>query len=170
MDSKPHPAFLSDEELLRECEIQFLRRGGPGGQHRNKTESAVVFIHKPSQLSAEANERRSQADNRRLALFRLRLALALNVRNSIAPDIQPSELWRSRCRNQRIQVSADHADFPALLAELLDACTANHMELPATVAYLNVSSSQVVRMLKQYPAAWALFNQKRVEHGLAKLH
>jgi hypothetical protein len=164
-----HPAFLSEEELLSECEIQFLRRGGPGGQHRNKTESAVVFLHLPSKLKGEANERRSQADNRRLALFRLRLVLALNLRIPGPLPEQPSELWRSRCRNHRIQVAAEHADFPALLAELLDCCFIHGMELPATVAYLKVSSSQVVRMLKQYPHAWTLFNQKRLEFGLPEL-
>jgi hypothetical protein len=169
MEFKTHPAFLSDEELLRECEIQFLRRGGPGGQHRNKTESAVIFLHKPSKLTAEANERRSQADNRRLALVRLRLSLALNIRSAGVLGDQPSELWLSKCHNQRIRVATDHPDFPALLAELLDCCTAHAMELPAVVAHLNVSSSQVVRMLKQYPAAWALFNQKRLEHGLPGL-
>jgi len=169
MDLRPHPACLTDEELLRECEIQFLRRGGPGGQHRNKTESAVVFLHKPTKLTAEANERRSQADNRRLALIRLRLVLALNVRSVGVPGDQPSELWLSKCHNRRIHVATEHADFPALLAELLDCCTANAMELPGVVAHLNVSSSQVVRMLKQYPMAWTFFNQKRVEYGLSKL-
>jgi len=169
MDLRPHPAFLTDEELLRECEIQFLRRGGPGGQHRNKTESAVVFLHKPTKLTAEANERRSQADNRRLALIRLRLVLALNVRSVRVPGDQPSELWLSKCQNRRIHVATEHADFPALLAELLDCCTVNAMELPGVVAHLNVSSSQVVRMLKQYPMAWTFFNQKRVEYGLARL-
>jgi len=169
MEVQRHPAFLSDEDLCRECEIHFLRRGGPGGQHRNKTESAVVFSHKPTQLSAEANERRSQADNRRLALFRLRLVLALSVRIPVPENSKPSPLWLSRCQNQRIRVSVEHDDFPALLAELLDCCTANHMELPPTAAYLGTSSSQLIRMLKQHPAAWTLFNQKRTEIGLPGL-
>ena len=31
----------SDDELLRQCEVDRYRASGPGGQHRNKTESAV---------------------------------------------------------------------------------------------------------------------------------
>jgi len=170
MDLQRHPASLCDEDLERECEIQFLRRGGPGGQHRNKTESAVVFIHKLTLVSAEANERRSQAENRRLALFRLRLGLALNVRTSLAVGGNPSQLWLSRCHNRRIRVADDHGDFPTLLAELLDCCTENRMELLPTATYFGISSSQVVRMLKQYFPAWHLFNQKRAEFGLPSLH
>jgi len=48
---------------------------GPGGQHRNKTESAVRLVHLPTGLKVTATERRSQARNRARALERLRAAL-----------------------------------------------------------------------------------------------
>jgi protein subunit release factor B len=51
--------------------------GGPGGQHRNKTASAVRLAHPPSGLAVTATERRSQAQNRGQALRRLRERLAL---------------------------------------------------------------------------------------------
>ena len=38
----------SDEDLLRECEVDTFRSSGPGGQHVNKTESAVRLTHLPS--------------------------------------------------------------------------------------------------------------------------
>ena len=38
----------SDEDLLRECEVKTFRSSGPGGQHVNKTESAVRLRHLPS--------------------------------------------------------------------------------------------------------------------------
>ena len=72
-----HPAALPDDDLLSICNETRTRRGGPGGQHRNKVETAVVLQHRPTGLNAEANERRSQADNRRVALQRLRLRLAI---------------------------------------------------------------------------------------------
>src|ERR1041384_4928157 len=37
-----------DEDLLRECEVETFRSSGPGGQHVNKTESAVRLKHVPS--------------------------------------------------------------------------------------------------------------------------
>ena len=54
-------------------EIQFdtMRSSGPGGQHANKTESAVRARHLPTGLSAVASEERSQHLNKKLALARL---------------------------------------------------------------------------------------------------
>ena len=54
-----HPARLPIDELLADCEERRLRRGGPGGQHRNKVETAVELTHRPTSVAAEANERRS---------------------------------------------------------------------------------------------------------------
>src|SRR5688500_19011954 len=55
---------LSDDALLAECELDFFVASGPGGQHRNKTESGVRLTHPPTELSVTATERRSQAQNR----------------------------------------------------------------------------------------------------------
>lgn len=66
---------LDDELLLRECEIETFVASGPGGQHRNKTESGVRLSHAATELSVTATERRSQAQNREVALARLRDAL-----------------------------------------------------------------------------------------------
>ena len=51
--------------------VETLRASGPGGQHVNRTESAVRVTHVPTGLSAIAQEERSQHLNRRLALARL---------------------------------------------------------------------------------------------------
>lgn len=66
---------LTDEQLLAECEVAFFIASGPGGQHRNTTESGVRLTHKPTELSVTATERRSQHQNRGEALERLKSGL-----------------------------------------------------------------------------------------------
>src|SRR5262249_23193471 len=55
----------------REVVISFARAGGPGGQHVNKTSSAVRAHHGPSGLRVHVTSERSQRANVRLALQRL---------------------------------------------------------------------------------------------------
>src|SRR5271157_4536628 len=121
---RPHPACLDPERLAALCDFRTTRRSGPGGQNRNKVETAVILTHRPSGISAEAAERRTQGENRRAALFRLRLKLALEMRTPTATlageAYRPSALWQRRCRGGRIFVNPEHEDFPALLAEALD--------------------------------------------------
>ena len=71
----------SDEDLLRECEVETFRSSGPGGQHVNKTESAVRLTHVPSGVVVTSRQERSQHRNKTLCLQRLRKKVAqLNYR------------------------------------------------------------------------------------------
>ena len=74
---------MTEQELMRECEMDTFKASGPGGQHRNKRESAVRVKHIPTGLIAQAVEDRSQHMNRASALARLRILLALHVRNTV---------------------------------------------------------------------------------------
>src|SRR5690606_15091114 len=82
-DAMAHPATLSDEDLLKECQIGKGRSSGPGGQHRNKVETQVTITHLPTGVTARAGERRSAEENKRVAIRRLRLALAVEVRTVV---------------------------------------------------------------------------------------
>jgi protein subunit release factor B len=62
----------SDDELLRECEVETFRSSGPGGQHVNKTESAVRLRHLPSGVVVTSQQERSQHRNKSLCLQKLR--------------------------------------------------------------------------------------------------
>lgn len=83
--SVPHPRrqaalealALDDEALLKACEVEYFIASGPGGQHRNTTASGVRLTHPPTELSVTATERRSQVQNKGVALERLREGLKL---------------------------------------------------------------------------------------------
>lgn len=94
------------QQLAREVVVTFYRAGGPGGQKRNKTESAVRIYHPPSRLTVVATEYRSQARNRGLALSRLReKLLALNRGRKVRRPTQPSPAVSER----RLQAKRIHA-------------------------------------------------------------
>jgi hypothetical protein len=160
-----HPAAFSLDELQAECDVQFVRRSGPGGQHRNKVSTAVVLLHRPSGVKAEAAERRSQAENRTVAVFRLRVRLALEVRIERGPGGVPSALWKSRLRGGRIAISAAHDDFPALLAEAIDTLAGCEFDLKPASKTLGCSSSQLLKFLQKEPQAMALVNRQRRQRG-----
>lgn len=164
-----HPCRLSPAELLAEVSKLPGRRGGPGGQHRNKTESAMQLCHLPTGVTAQASERRSQADNLRVALERLRRALAIEVRSQTQAAAAPSDLWRDRVRTGQIVVSETHHDFATLLAEALDVLADHEFQLPSTVEQLQVTSSQLIRFLKREPRAWQLVQSARARRGLPEL-
>ncbi|KAH9726299.1 RF PROK I domain-containing protein [Citrus sinensis] len=60
----PNYLELTDDELFRECEMDAYKSSGPGGQQRNKRESAVRLKHMPTGVIAHAAEDQSQHKNR----------------------------------------------------------------------------------------------------------
>jgi len=164
-----HPAAQATLTLLRDCTTRRTRRGGPGGQHRNKVETAVVITHRPTGLIGEASERRSQDLNRQAALHRLRVALALAVRSPVAAGSPPSDLWQVRTFRGKLTVNPEHVDFPALLAEALDRLAACDVDLAAAAGQLGVSPSQFVKFLKTETAGLEWLNLRRAEKGLLRL-
>ena len=145
------------------------RHSGPGGQHRNKVETAIEIVHLPSGVTSFAAELRSQEANRQVAIFRLRLLLAIRIRSATSNEVLPTELWTTRCRNQRISCNERHADFPAMIAESLDAIDAKEFDVRKAAAALGCSASQLIRFIAKAPEALAAVNTVRVERGLHRL-
>jgi protein subunit release factor B len=104
----------SDEDLLGECEVDTFRASGPGGQHVNKTESAVRLKHLPSGVVVTSQQERSQHRNKSLCLQKLRERVArLNYRPA---KRVPTHLPRS-ARNRTLEEKARRSRIKRLRAK-----------------------------------------------------
>lgn len=165
-----HPAALDPDHLLAHCRTQSFRGSGPGGQHRNTTHSGIHLTHTPTAIAASASERRHQSDNLRVALFRLRVNLALTQRGHFTPADSPSPLWRSRTSaDGRIALNPEHSDFPAMLAEALDILHACKLDPAPAADLLGCTATQLIKLLKQEPRALAQLNADRHRRHLHPL-
>ena len=100
------PRYNTDiESLVREVEIHPFRGSGPGGQHRNKVESAIRLFHKPSGITVVASNHKLQGKNRELAFERLQRKLTdLNRPRKRRVATKPSRAARAkRVEQKRLQ-------------------------------------------------------------------
>ena len=163
----------SDDELARQCELDRYRASGPGGQHRNKTESAVRARHLATGVQAHADDSRSQHENRGRALRRLRMNLALEVRAPVEP-----EAWTPSAALAGLVAAGAAAQgertrqtpgFWLAAAHLLDLFVACEAEVAATAARLGLGSAALARFLTCDDALLRVVNQHRARRELRPL-
>ena len=104
--------LLEDVELdIDESDIRMevFRASGAGGQHINKTSSAVRLIHEPTGLVASSQEERSQLQNRERAMGRLTAMIAAKAEEDRAAELdsiagkQAQVGWGSQIRSYVLQ-------------------------------------------------------------------
>jgi peptide chain release factor 2 len=92
-----------------DVDMQVFRASGAGGQHVNKTSSAVRLIHKPTGLVASSQEERSQLQNREKAMNRLKAMLAAKIEEEHEAELdriagrQAQVGWGSQIRSYVLQ-------------------------------------------------------------------
>ena len=170
MVEAPHPATLEEEVLLRYCEVQTGRVGGPGGQHRNNVETAVWVCHTATGIEGQATERRSQVENKRMAVRRLRRKLASHVRTLASRDHHVcSPMWTQRRQGNKMTVNPESEDYPGLLAEAMDLVVVRRYDLGGAAKILGITMSQLSRLIHHDKGAFAKMNAGRVACGLPAL-
>ena len=81
----------SNEDLLKDCRVDTFRSSGKGGQHANKTDSAIRLTHLPSGIVVTCQDERSKHRNKEIAINRLRKKLErLNVKRKKRISTRPT--------------------------------------------------------------------------------
>ncbi len=92
-----------------EIRMEVFRASGAGGQHVNKTSSAVRLIHEPTGLVASSQEERSQLQNREKAMRRLKTMIAAKIEEEREAELdsiaghQAQVGWGSQIRSYVVQ-------------------------------------------------------------------
>lgn len=106
--------------------IETFKAGGPGGQHRNKTESAVRITHLPTGEQGYAAEHRSQHKNRALAFRRLAEKLVPIMKREVQQKDKPVPTERVRTYHAVRNQVRDHR-VPGRVWRFDDVVTGNKL-------------------------------------------
>lgn len=165
--------LVGDDALIAQSEVDRYRASGPGGQHRNKTESAVRLRHKLSGVSAIGEDSRSQSENKLHAVRRLRSAIALELREPVQLDhYRPSPRLAAMIAGGTAplgQKTRLTGEYWAGMAELLDLLVAGGLEIAATAQRLGITTGALSKMLLHDEQVARAVNDLRRGKGMRPL-
>ena len=161
--------FPSDEVLLAQCDVDTYRASGPGGQKRNKTESAVRLRHRPSGIIVIAEESRSQPENKARALRRLRKAMALHLRRDADGDDAPADVKACIGRQGRLDVGRRDARYLPAVAAVLDVFAASRGGMAIAAKRLGITTGNLSSFLTEDDDVFVEANRLRGTFGLKPL-
>ncbi len=153
---------LTDDQLKGLCRVKACVGTGNGGQKRNKTSSAIQLTHEATGISMEDDTTRSQHQNLRHALRKMRWELAV----TLVPS--PGELPPSVPLIPIPKASTPR--YSLWLGKVFDALRRGEFQLAPAAADLGCTASQLGRLLGRDPFAWQKLSQERQRRQLPPLH
>ena len=150
---------MEDDALSGECILDFHKASGNGGQHVNKTSSAVRLKHRKSGLESVCAEHRSQHDNRRCALDGLRRRFAFQIRRPADPHFRVGDP----------PVSMKNPAYYLWMAKLLDLFSESDYHPRLTAEKAGTGSSKLVKLFYRDNALWQHVQSVRKSAGLPPL-
>ena len=165
--------LVGDDALIAQCEVDRYRASGPGGQHRNKTDSAVRLRHRLTGVTAIGEDSRSQVENKVHAVRRLRQNLALEVREPVTLDgFTPSPRLAAFVAGGTAPLGARTrltGEYWAAIGELLDLLVAGELEIGTTAQRLGITTGAMSKLLLHDDAVARTVNDLRRARGMRPL-
>lgn len=170
---------LDDPHLLAQCDVHTYKSSGPGGQHRNKVSSAVRLMHRPTHISAHGDDSRSQHQNKQLAIKRLRMNIACQVRRVIdkpaiqIPGVAGECIFMPRGRGPdapaRLEIGVRDHRFWQVAAFVLDVLEAHEGRLSDAAAAIGITTGNFSSLLESERHLLAAAQQIRKRYNLKPL-
>lgn len=169
---------LTDEEILAQCDIHIYKASGPGGQHRNKVSSAVRLKHKITGITATANDSRSQHSNRKMAMQRMRMNIALRLRSPIPLTHEKSNLPEiltecihvaskgPKAGSARLTIGRKNHRFWTVAALLLDLLGGAEGKLAQVSGNLGITTGNLTSVFKSDRHLLAAVQKIRKSHNM----
>jgi hypothetical protein len=162
---------LEEADFVKQCRVDAYAASGPGGQKRNRTYSAIRVVHVPTGIISIAEESRSQHENRRRALRRLKkkIALSLRAQTPATPARDAPEVMRLFGQENPARINPKNPAYPLVCAMVLDSLLFAGGKISATAMALGVSTGRLNSLLLRDRELLAAANALRKQFSLRAL-